>query len=391
MDEIRVSLNRDQQTGIWDLSASIGDRDVTEYVLDTKMIVLRPYLPSERRNFMRIARQRYETVNYFLQRRFMQLQETITGQVLTDAIRAYLTEAAPELIGEQGHESVLTGDNVVAEQLAAAAPAFLSIGGRMFRLTPEAHTGAPVKVLDRMRKQASLAIARERQAMIAAAEREAQVIRTQAERERTAQQAEIARLRAERVSNMVIPQWLEGYYVMRHNGWLMIEQPITYQPTSFNYPQRTIGRRVYTVEWTAEQASPVTVKFWLAFSPADGLFSIERSYIAGGQPVLPHANSVQFCCQPQGLPQRIAGQRDLATVISAINRAFRVVNLSSLLTVMVDWNAAVQAFVPDGLKEYLSDLDEGNDIPTTVDGFTERYGATVSPIEAPNLTWQART
>ena len=391
MQEIRVDLNQDSLVAGWTLSAFIGDRSVTDHVLRVRMIALRGYIPSQNRNYLILANQRAYTVGNSLSRSLYNLPP----QVLADAIKAYLTDAAPELTAGEGYTSVVESDLDTAESLSASLPAFLSIGGKMFRLNPEAESNVQVKMLEKARKAAVAAIVTQRDAMIATAKREAEIVRRQAQSEREAVEHLRAEILRERGNQFIIPEWLEGQPVIRNGGHLAVRlkfiyQPVEYKIDEFEFPVRDEEWDAADIHegnyrWTARDAVPVTSYFWLQFELRTGIYSLERAYIDSQSSPLPHASHSGFCCAPQGLPERINSAEALSRVVRAVQRTFTVVNLGSLLTRMDQWSDAVKASMPPNLRDWLHEFQvEVNHLDPT------KYGATEIVTEPANQIWEAR-
>ena len=400
MQEIRVEVNQAPEYRGWTVTGSIGDLDVTEHIRAIRMVSLRGYLPANLRNYTNIGRQRFLTVERYT-RDYMATTISLGAlppQVLADAIRSYLTEVAPELTAGQSHVSMIESDMDIAANLAASQPPLLSIGGRMFRLNPVAESGAPVRLLDRMRANAVTAIAAQREALIASAKREAAIILQQANTERVAVEQARADLNRANAANFVIPEWLTGLPVLRREGGrgsIGVQLAISYAPTEATYENFLIepqededgepidSERRVDFKWTLNRAPAVTSRFWLNFDLASGLYDLEGAYMDADSSDLPHASHGRFCAQPQGLPERIRGANDLSVVRSAVERTFKVINLASLLTSYGDWSNGVKAFIPEGLRDFLSNLDEGERVDPT------DYGAVEVPRDAGRTIWTA--
>jgi hypothetical protein len=401
MESIRVELSQivnERREGQWELTATIGDRNVAERLLTQPMVTFRGYLPSALRNYARIGQQRRYTLSDYLNPSsytFNIRNNPLPPSVLADAIRAYLTEIAPELQGES-HVSAIESDMDVAENLAASQPPLLSIGGRLFRLNPVAETGGPIKLLDRMRSQAAQAIATQREALVASANTEAKIIRQQAERGRAllAHERRLWEQEKAREGVMTIPPWIvdQGGVLWVQSGEpsrLGIELTLRYQPEKFVFPDWEVRpedgavTRI-NIEWSAREAPPLIVPFWLRFNPTDGSYAVDDARVSE-PPFLPHADRDTFCVQPQGLPERIEGWGDCQAVVQAINRAFKVVNLSSLLVHEDDWSPQVMASVPQGVNDFLERWrEEGQGFDPVAE-----CGARITPPEPPSQIWEA--
>lgn len=385
MQDIRVELSQSTTDRRWQLAVTIGGRDVSERILATTMIAFRGYLPSQHRAYANIDRQRNYTLERYLEGRtyFSMENNPIPRQALVDAIRAYVTDSAVELSGES-YISAIESDMDIAENLVASQPAILSMGGRIFRLSTVAESGAPVKLLDRMRKQAAKAIATQREALIANAKREATLIRSQVEMERAAFELEKRRWQQDVGRQFIVPEWLGGYPVRRHNdGIISVQLRFFYQPTEFVWPGYEFRlQRAATYRWDAMAADLIPVYFWLRFELASGIYSLESAHIDRLSPILPHATQNSFCCQPQGLPERIRREADLQMVVSAITRTFRTVNLSSLLSSIHDWTPEVKAFEPERLREFLVEYFNEDHRPDP-----REYGATRVGRERATEIW----
>ena len=271
------------------------------------------------------------------------------------------------------------------------------MGGRLFRLSTVAESGAPVKLLNRMRKQAAKAIATQREALVANAKREATLIRSQVESEREVFEAEKVRWQRDIGRQFIVPEWLAGYPVRRHDdGQISVQLRFLYQPTEFVWPDYEFRdeegtlQRARTYRWDATAATTIAVYFWLRFALATGAYSLGSAQIDRLSPILPHATRNSFCCQPQGLPERIRENADLQTVVNAITRTFKTVNLSSLLSSIHDWTPEVKAFEPERLREFLVEYFDENHRPDP-----REYGATrvgrerageIWSVEAPTAT-----
>jgi hypothetical protein len=390
MQEIRVELSQSPTSHRWELIARIGEIDAAEHLRSLRMVAFRGYLPPANRNYMSIGRQRYRDLRNFLMND-MAYNNPIPPQILTDAIKNYLTDVAPELTG-LSHVSVVESEMDIAENLAASQPALLSIGGRMFRLSPTAESNAPTKMIDRMRAAASTAIANQREALLAGARREAQIIRSQAQAEREALELDRARLLSQQGNQQIVPEWLRGMPVKWMDGNIQVQLQFYYSPTKFHYPvwpiydgDGSIDRHV-ELEWDANYVTEsVRCAFWLPFSRVDGSYSLESAYMDSLSSELPHASHGRFCCQPQGLPQRIRRIEDLQVVIQAVTRTFKTVNLSSLLTSPSDWSPEVRAFMPESVNRFLTSVSDGGPEHTNYEDFNAR----VVERERATTIWQA--
>jgi hypothetical protein len=286
------------------------------------------------------------------------------------------------------------GDMDIAENLAASQPSFLSIGGKLFRLNAIAESGAPVKLLNRMRKSAAQAIAMQRIALLAAAQREAVIIRQQAEVEMAAVQRQRIEFAQARGRELAIPSWVGNIPVKRvHDGLIAVQGVINFCPLKFTWPDWSIPNlgedneeiappRKVNLEWPAIPAGMVKVPFWIAFNPVDGSFQLENARLDQYGLKLPHADYSGFCCQPQGLPERLASLDDLVRIEVMINRAFKEVNLSSLLVREYNLSPAVRAFVPPQVGEFMTEWDRKGDYfdPTS-------YHPMIVEREAPGVIW----
>jgi hypothetical protein len=277
-------------------------------------------------------------------------------------------------------------------------PAFLSIGGKMFRLNPAGESNSQLKVLERMRKGAVTAITTQREAMLAAAKRESEIVRNQIAGERALLDHDREVFRREQGDRFIIPDWLIGYPVIRSDrtSSVVVQLRFNFQPTEFSIhsltwhsgdpddDDRAQEEHYGDYRWRAIDAEPFMAYFWLKFDLRTGVYALENAYMDAAGGVLPHANHGQFCCQPQGLPERINGGESLQRVIRAVERTFKVVNLGSLLTNIRDWRPEVLAFVPDGLREWLPAFGVEDGTPNPVD-----YGAVEIPTERGNQIWEA--
>jgi hypothetical protein len=337
---------------------------------------------------------------------------SLSPAILADAIRSYVSEIAAELVGQDDNGAVATleSDEEVISRLTAAEPGYLTIGGRTFRLMSSGEPSATGgKLLVNLRRKAAEAIRRERDAMIAAATTQARIVRQQVEAERAAfrreQQiaAEAARLATRNV--FAVPGWLNGQGVAIRqsrsiDGAIEVLQRLSYQPTRFSYPgwevwerangfedptpdDEMVRNRVCEIEWSAEQAEPIYPWIWITFMPSTGAFELNQSKIAEWSPKLPHADHGSICCQPQGLPAAIVDQASLTRVVACINRAYKEVNLSSLLVSMSDWSPEVKVSCPQGVRDWYDHWrDEGMDATNAFE-----FGAREVAREAAGVIW----
>ena len=405
MEQIRVELTSlesplGNRTRTYSLSVMIGDRDVTEQVGDTRMIAFRSYLPPADRGYMPIGSQRVQTLATYLRRG----QMTLAPAVLAEAVRSYVTEISAELTqAGQPVSSGLESDEEIIQRLTAAEPGYLTIGGRSFRLQSAGEvSAAPGKMLIQLRQKAAESVRRERDALIAGARREAEIVRRQVTAERSAwhmeREQQRQQIRAERAGRRVPPAWIPQEMPVKwiDDSTIAVLQAIQYRPTRFTFPGWPIsnpedgideddtGPDRGTLEWDAvPQLNPVYTWIWVPFSTVDGMFNMNGCHVASWSSQLPHASHSGFCCQPQGVPENIRSIQDLSTVIAAINRAFKEVNLSSLLVSEDGWQPAVLAFMPQLCREFMRQWrDEG------VSGADwEQYGARVQQPDTAQTVW----
>ncbi len=365
MEQIRVELS---PPGVDGDRASLlvvrGETDITDQILNTNLISLRSYLPPANRQYISVGRQRYTSVASYLRNganRYGGQPDALPLAVLADAIRSYVTELAADVIVSETESQ----DAIVA-QLAAGEPSFLTLGGRMYRLQATEHSDAGLKLLKKAREQAAAAVRAHRDAAIARVNAECAVQRSQLERERL----QLATERAEfaRGGQCVIPRWLRQMKVVGgDDGWLWVEQRFNYLVTKWIIPDYNIpavGRvreRHVSLEWDALVPARPTVdviRYWLRVNPALGTYDVSHSYIDSECPQLPHAGHNSFCVQPDGMPARCTSLDDVRGITAKIARAFKVVNLSSLLN-SVDYEAPTRQYCPPGIRAYRQGNLEG--------------------------------
>ena len=383
MQSITVEINSRTR----DLRATIGERDVTEFACLIKLIRLRTYLPAPARLYWNVRRQRMYNVAYFL-RVYNNDHDVLNLGLLAEAIKGYLNDHAAEALGEERTIiSTQAGDAEIAERIAAAGDGHLLIGGRMFRLQSFTVSDAPQRMLARLRGTATEAIKRERERLTEAARQEAAIIRMQVVEERAALDQERAEWVRSRGTQTIVPQWLHntGIEMKVRDAYLYVRQSLEFAPTEFSYPGWTVHEegertdRVVDLKWDALDAPRVHTKFWLPIGQ-DGRYIVESSYIDYRHLELPHArgDADAFCVQPGGMPERITSRAHLEQARAAIERAFRVVNLSSLLLNYARWPDEVKAFAPEPLRQWLAnDMSED----------PEDYASETQRREPPTMTW----
>lgn len=388
MEEIRVVVTipaRASTTETTTISAKIGNIDVTEFVLQIRMLALRPYLPAGLRTWTGPRRQRMIQVRSFLIYHYSEL----SLEAFTEAVKGYLDTHRAEATGEARQIiASASGDDEIAARLANAGAGHLMIGGRMFRMTAVDESPTPQRLLAHMRRTAAEAVRTHRDAMIAEANREARLIRSQVESERQEFQQEQARFRSEIARTRPLPGWLnEGRWVVKPDGArISVMVDMIYRPTQFIYPEwrwTPQGRSVSRTDdltWPSIDSAPVNVKMWIPFELGSGRYDVSNCYVdrsAWSGPVLPHIKHTGACVQPGGeMPRAITSATDVIQLRDSIQRAFRVVNMGSLFTTPAIWSPEVKAFMPEGcLKLY-----EGR-------CSVEESGAEYGDRENPDAVW----
>jgi hypothetical protein len=236
----------------------------------------------------------------------------------------------------------------------------------MYRLQATEHSDAGLKLLKKAREQAASAVRAHRDAAIARTNAECAVTRAQLERERQ----QLAQERAEfaRGGQCVIPPWLRDKEVIGgEQGWLHVKLSFQYLVTKFVVPDYSIAGarprdpvRVVSLEWDAVPGgSPTQVWYWLKLNPTLASYDIGHSYIDRGTPALPHAGHGGFCVAPDGMPPSVRNWDGVIDITARIARAFRVVNLSSLLHTDAVGQPPTRAFRPAGVRQYLEGGFEG--------------------------------
>ena len=106
------------------------------------------------------------------------------------------------------------------------------------------------------------------------------------------------------------------------------------------------GRVRGTVTWVISPVVTPTVRVWLAIG-RDGTFDINNLHLDSlSSGALPHLNTSSCCVRPQGLPQTIRTGSDLANVVLAMKRAFKTVNMTSLLVAPPGWMPCIREALP---------------------------------------------
>jgi hypothetical protein len=261
-------------------------------------------------------------------------------------------------------------------------------------------------MLIQLRQKAAESVRKERDALIAGARREAEIIRRQVTTERAEwqmeQRAATARLAQERAGIRAIPTWINPMVPVKwmDDGRIAVLQSISYNPVRFTFP----GWPIYPVpegedeideskpvervilEWRAVEANPVKIYIWILFNPTTGAFDMGDCHVAPWSSQLPHAGHGSFCCQPQGVPDHIRSMDDLGRVVSGIARAFREVNLSSLLVPEESWDDEVLAFMPLDCRRF---MDKWRDDGPTETDYRE-FGARIQQADTATTVWGRR-
>jgi hypothetical protein len=263
------------------------------------------------------------------------------------ALRA--EQPSPEA-GETIVDTDADGDMLKA--VSAGLPCYIMTGDRMYRMHPVSESTAPEHMRTKMKRQMVMNLNQELAGIRQAAEHEARQIIMTAEQTAMKARRELEELR--KGNQLVIPQWLPTGMDVRRTGVagrIAAAVHLMFAPTEIVYPGMTNEEGIQgTLKWRCEQAAPLMIKWWLAFSPLTGGYAINQSFLDPSSPKLPHANT-SFCVNPQGMPKAITDLESLEMARAAVERAFGVINLGSLLTNYGSLREPVLAFFPRRLRD----------------------------------------
>jgi hypothetical protein len=213
--------------------------------------------------------------------------------------------------------------NQVAHRLTAGAPAYMAVGGTLFRMQPAGEVET-TRALTTLRRQQAAAIRQERDGLVANANREAEAIIQEAQRRETA--ARQLQEEARRSNRLVVPQWYRGDMKKDDSGRLHLKTTLAFY---LRFWHMNYGTGVLTWEFPANP--PVSVYVWVPIR-ADGSFSWEHLYLdqatTGDLPHLTHNSS---CLNPGESLSHIDSAEAWERFRLLLQRTLNTVNMDSLL------------------------------------------------------------
>lgn len=275
-------------------------------------------------------------------------QGLIPGQIWAESIGAALIKS--EMARDPaGYVASFAGDPDLALMLTAGVPGLLMIGPYTFKLVPsEIHD--QTKAFKVMRERMRTGAAAEGKQIIEASRQQAAM--TVSSGQRLLEKIRRKTIHMQSTSSLLLPEWLESPVKKRSDeGSYPFDVGITleFSPECYTYSD---GKKIKNFK--AKEAPLLRVRCWIPANLTTGQYAVGSTYVDQDCPELPHSSWVSSCVQAEGLPKLLKSQGDIFEVEEILTRAFKIVNLNSLLVHYPSWSPEVRAFCPPALAEVLA-------------------------------------
>jgi hypothetical protein len=278
---------------------------------------------------------------------------TLTAQEWQDALVAELRARLADKNDEP----------VPHDETFLATPAYLVIGGEMYKLTAQAKTKTST-ALKALRSRITNEATRKAEAIISEANTNAAAIITSANKQFA--KAKRTLEDAERAGKLSPPAWtieynIPVYYKQVEKRWCVADI-LTIAFTHLYYKWEELIRDPKTREiigcewrwkrWSLTPAPAIKARYWTMLAP-DGTYNVGNMYIDRLSPQLPHMSHGSGCLAPADAPKTITSRDDLQHLRTSIQRTFQVIDYSSPLVRAQSWPPEVRAFIPQDLLDIL--------------------------------------
>lgn len=267
---------------------------------------------------------------------------------LQHAIASYLYNNFTRYPQGDPEPIVLTGNNT---------PAYLAVGGHLYRLQPTAEV-ATTRALMALRRCITAEAHAEAARLMAEADTNAAALTNEATHRLASAQAALEQAtRGVRVP----PQWAIHYPLQLVQGrWAIgMRCDILFTHLEYKWPVIVPGPGGRNIEvykfkrWQLnEDAAPFRMLLWQPLD-ADGQLEVTRCIVDWASPLLPHINLGSACMGISDAPRAITDAEQMEAYIASVRRCMTVIDYTSPLTHATQWDKRIRDFIPRDLMRAL--------------------------------------